>query len=94
MSLKIKISGKEILDNPNDAVLGSHVRMKYLIHKKHIQEGDSLSIGKIPDYESFDKCLICGKESSYKHSTHIDNRLGYVEGVGQLCFSSSECGKK
>ncbi len=35
--------------------------------------------------ESFDNCVICGKETQYKTSTHIDMRSGYVEGVGQLC---------
>jgi hypothetical protein len=34
-----------------------------------------------------DPCVICGKESSYEFSTHIDERYGYVEGVGQLCRS-------
>ena len=41
----------------------------------------------------FDKCILCGKESPYKFSTHIDKRLGYVSGVGQTCFSPSECEK-
>ena len=91
MSLKIKISEKEILDNPNDAVLGSHVRTKYLIHKKHIQDGNSLSMGQIPEYDSFDKCVLCGEETPYTVSTSIDYRMGYTEGVGQLC---SYCIKK
>lgn len=30
-------------------------------------------------------CVICGKETPYFISTHIDYRVGYVEGVGQLC---------
>lgn len=34
-----------------------------------------------------DLCVICGKESPYEYSTHIDLRYGYVEGVGQLCRS-------
>ncbi len=33
----------------------------------------------------FDNCVICGKQTQYKTSTHIDMRSGYVEGVGQLC---------
>ncbi len=35
--------------------------------------------------ESFDNCVICGKQTQYKTNTHIDMRSGYVEGVGQLC---------
>lgn len=94
MSLKIKISEREVLDHPNDTQLGSYVRNKYNTAKMSNLEENVLDMGQIPDYDSYDKCLICGKESPYKYSTHIDNRLGYVEGVGQLCFSSSECGKK
>lgn len=91
MSLKIKISEQEILDNPNDSILGSYVRKKYLTHIKHIEEDNSLSMGQIPDYDSFDKCLICGKESPYNKSNHIDSRVGYISGVGQSCFNPKKC---
>jgi hypothetical protein len=30
-------------------------------------------------------CVLCGYETPYKRNTHIDMRLGYIEGVGQLC---------
>lgn len=32
-----------------------------------------------------DKCIMCGKETQYDVSTHIDLRHNYVEGAGQLC---------
>jgi hypothetical protein len=32
-----------------------------------------------------DHCIICGVETSYDSETHIDIRLGYIEGAGQLC---------
>ena len=32
-----------------------------------------------------DKCIVCGKKTLYPTSTHIDDRLNYVEGAGQLC---------
>jgi hypothetical protein len=32
-----------------------------------------------------DLCIMCGKESPYDFNTHIDYRVGYVEGAGQLC---------
>lgn len=35
--------------------------------------------------EEKDKCVICGKETPYRKSDHIDARLHYVEGCGQLC---------
>ena len=33
-----------------------------------------------------DKCVNCKRETLYSKETHIDFRLGYVEGVGQLCL--------
>ena len=35
--------------------------------------------------DKFDHCIICGVETPYKRSTHIDMRIGYIEGAGQLC---------
>lgn len=35
-------------------------------------------------------CVICGKETPYLISTHIDYRIGYVEGVGQLCRTCTQ----
>jgi|TARA_Y100000310_G_scaffold341398_1_gene440405 hypothetical protein len=37
-----------------------------------------------------DKCVSCKKESLYSKETHIDFRLGYIEGVGQLCLDCYE----
>jgi len=34
-----------------------------------------------------DLCIMCGKETAYDFETHIDYRVGYVEGAGQLCYS-------
>ena len=41
----------------------------------------------------YDKCVVCGKVSPYKTTTHIDLRIGYVEGAGQGCFQPNHCGK-
>ena len=30
---------------------------------------------------------MCGVETPYDFETHVDMRLGYIEGVGQLCRS-------
>ena len=38
-----------------------------------------------------DKCVICGKETPYLITTHIDLRVGYVEGSGQGCFQQQTC---
>ncbi len=33
-----------------------------------------------------DKCVSCGDESHYDREEHIDFRIGYIEGAGQLCL--------
>lgn len=33
----------------------------------------------------YDKCVICGKETPYLRSTHVDMRYYYIQGSGQLC---------
>lgn len=93
MSLNVKISEKEILGKPNDAELGSYVRNKYLTLKKINEENNVLDMGQIPDYNSYDKCVVCGAESPYKVSTPVDVRYGYIEGAGQGCFTPKECEK-
>jgi hypothetical protein len=35
--------------------------------------------------QEIDCCVNCGDETQYKKSDHIDNRMGYIEGAGQLC---------
>lgn len=32
-----------------------------------------------------DKCILCGVETPYDYDTHVDLRIGYIEGAGQLC---------
>lgn len=32
-----------------------------------------------------DNCILCGVETPYDDITHIDLRVGYIEGFGQLC---------
>jgi hypothetical protein len=32
-----------------------------------------------------DTCILCGVETAYDYETHIDVRVGYIEGAGQLC---------
>ena len=36
-------------------------------------------------------CILCGKETTVDINTHIDFRVGYIEGAGQLC---TECNLK
>jgi len=73
MGFNITLSEEDIKNHPNDYELGGFIREKY--HKFSNQK--------------FDKCVICGEQSPYKVDTHIDLRVGYVEGAGQGCFKSS-----
>lgn len=43
--------------------------------------------------DGYDLCVICGKKTQYPTETHIDYRIGYIEGVGQTCDRpfSSDC---
>ena len=72
--MEIKVTEIEILSNPNDFALGELVRQKYWNARKPIKN------------EEYDKCVICGRQSPYTIDTHIDYRVGYVEGAGQGCF--------
>ena len=33
-----------------------------------------------------DNCVTCGKKTLYHIEDHIDTRMGYIEGAGQLCL--------
>ena len=37
-----------------------------------------------------DKCVSFKKETLYDRTDHVDFRLGYVEGAGQLCLECYE----
>lgn len=62
---------------------------------EYLQEWDHLScVLDLQLKKPKDKCVLCGKESPYTIDTHIDYRVGYVEGVGQGCFQPNKCEKK
>ena len=48
-------------------------------------------ISILEDNTEKDKCVKCGEKTMYEKNVHIDRRMGYVEGAGQLCTS---CGKE
>lgn len=33
-----------------------------------------------------EKCVICNTETAHDKEEHIDFRIGYIEGCGQLCL--------
>jgi hypothetical protein len=68
----------------------SEIDYDYLVGYDHL--------GCVLDEESgksleYDHCVICGKETPYLRSTHIDLREGYVEGGGQGCYQPNICEK-
>jgi len=119
MEIVIRLTEEEILNIPNDSLLGEFVRNKYW-QKRRNQEStpidddvkntikpftcsicgkdtseieydylsgyDHLSCQlKVEIGDEYDHCVICNKKTPYLRSTHIDQRIGYVEGAGQLC---------
>ena len=57
-----------------------------------ISEWDITLMDGLEDEEfEIDKCVICGMDTPYLKSTHIDLRIGYVEGGGQGCFQPNNC---
>lgn len=60
-----------------------HVRLQ--IDENNLVTEINPAFTTIKDDTQFDNCVICGKTTNYKTSTHIDMRNGYVEGIGQLC---------
>jgi len=84
MELSVLLTEKEILNLPNDYDLGEYVRRKYNVNKDELERSMDVE---------YDHCVICGKQSPYTRNTHIDNRVGYIEGGGQGCFSPNKCDK-
>jgi hypothetical protein len=63
-----------------------------------VPDDNGMVIGIYPPIDNYtedgyDKCVVCGKVSPYKTTTHIDFRMGYVDGAGQGCFQSGICEK-
>ena len=63
-----------------------------LVTKVGHDMGGSYEYTTNKDGESYDNCVVCGKQTQYKTSTHIDMRIGYVEGVGQTCSDCNTAG--
>jgi hypothetical protein len=56
----------------------------YRVSSEHLDGTDHLEC-VLRQNNEYDRCVICGRETSYKRGTHIDMRIGYVEGAGQTC---------
>jgi hypothetical protein len=78
MERKIIIYENEIKKFSNDYELGAYVRGRFY---------ESEEPSKIyKDINSMDSCVVCGITTPYNKSKSIEQRYGYIEGVGQLCL--------
>ncbi len=89
--MKIEITEKEIIDNPNYYKLGELVFKKYWEQKNKVVESYK-SLDYVSD-DGFDLCIICGQKSPYYSHANVELRVGYVDGVGQGCYHPSKCDK-
>jgi hypothetical protein len=104
--MNIIITKEEIFNNSNDAELGRLVRNKYWQEERnqrgwvqhqsddeHVELiiGDDGLVKSIVRGDEYEVCVMCGDSVPYSKSTHIDRRVGYIEGAGQLC---KECYEK
>ena len=84
MKIKVIVTETEILNITKDEELGRWVRKEFW----------KLADNKLyEDNVEYDHCVICGKQSPYTRSTDIKDRVGYVDGSGQSCFTPKECDK-
>ena len=37
--------------------------------------------------DNYDKCVSCDEVTQYSRFDHVDYRIGYIEGAGQLCLN-------
>ena len=61
----------------------SNIEYDYLNGYDHL--ACALEVENKTKANEFDHCVLCGVETVYKRSTHVDMRHGYIEGAGQLC---------
>lgn len=84
MDIKVIVTENEILEIPNDQDLGRWVRKNFWRMAEEKMMGNDVE---------YDHCVICGKQAPYTRSTPIDERVGYIEGAGQSCFTPNKCDK-
>ncbi len=55
---------------------------------------NEVKLNKKVNVEEFEICVLCGCQTDVLKSTNIAMRLGYIEGVGQLCEDCWKCDNK
>ena len=67
------LCGKDTSNVDIDYLVGVDHLVCHLEKEQKEREGD------------YEVCVLCGGTTSYTRNTHIDMRVGYIEGAGQLC---------
>jgi len=92
--MKIQITEQEIMQTPNNFILGELVRKKMWeqkeLRKSNLDEHVILEIGEdgvvnAIRRDELEVCIVCGKQTDVPVSRHVDHRSRYVEGAGQCC---------
>ena len=61
----------------------SNVDYDYLNGYDHLS--CALEVENRAKANEYEHCILCGVETAVKIGTHVDMRIGYIEGAGQLC---------
>jgi len=69
----------------------SEVDIDYLVNFDHLSCALNAEQKQRKETNPIEQCVMCGADTQYRFHDHIDLRVGYVEGAGQLC---KECWNK
>lgn len=56
-------------------------------HHVPLNIGEDGLVESVGTTQEFETCVLCGDQTNVPISLHIDQRIGYIEGCGQLCLS-------
>ena len=63
----------------------SEIEYDYLNGYDHLECALQSESEQKANQNPVEKCVLCGDDTQYHFSDHIDMRVGYIEGAGQLC---------
>lgn len=64
----------------------------YLSGTDHLSCVIEADLEKRKQADPIEKCVMCGIDTQYHFSDHVDRRVGYIEGAGQLCTNCYSAG--
>lgn len=63
----------------------SEVDIDYLTNFDHLSCALDAEMKANQEANPIETCIMCGNDTEYHFRDHIDIRVGYIEGAGQLC---------